>query len=936
MTRPRATAEPLFVLVDETAYVYVRPMGEPSFGAGRRLVVELQPGDCWTELGTASTAYDIVSPKGGPAELGEAQAAGTSDETAARIDAWIRTIAKLPPFSADSRAASQLAAGDVRQVNGAAALASHEPVWIEAEGELLSLASSSSTAVAGGQGASRVRRLPCVDGLHVLVDKATAIRAIRSSDLLERAHGAEALREARDHVAQSVAGWQTSLQEAQASSAQAATEHKQDQLEFAREAVTRVADDEARRAPRSIRRDPLLAAVEAVLEQDDVVVREPVADVPSERPEERLAQVAVASNVRFRDVTLESGWWRREGPPLLVFRASDDYPLAASWKGDRFHLLDARDGRSTPLDGEQAACLRTQAYALYPSLPNRITVGGLRDFALRGSAREIRAMLALSALAMLISLLVPIGTGVIVSTAIPDGRIGLLSEMALLIVSAAFGAAGFTYARSLASVRASAVIDMRLQAALWDRLLRLPPAFFRKYSTGDLAGRAQAVDEMRRILTGPVLAGLMSGLFAGLSFFVMLVYDVRLALFGLAFAVLTAGVLFAFARRQVGHLFVYRQADGKVSSRVLDLLSGIAKLRSAAAEERAFARWAEDFSFLQRANWKAGRIRAAQAVLNTVLPSLALLGTFAVAGLRSEPIELAAFAAFNAALGQFVAAAGGLSYALASALEAIPLARRLRPILDARPEVDEGRADPGPLRGRITVRNVSFRYASDGPLILDEVDFEVQPGEFVAIVGASGSGKSTLMRLLLGFENPDSGAVFYERRDLARLDLRLLRRQIGAVLQDSGLTPGSLYENIAGASMPPDEQVMAAARQAGLEEDIRSFPMGLETFVSEDAGTLSGGQRQRVVIARALIRKPPILFFDEATSALDNRTQATVSENLERLDVTRVVVAHRLSTIRNADRILVLEGGRLVETGKYDDLMRRRGVFYRLASRQLV
>jgi len=318
-----------------------------------------------------------------------------------------------------------------------------------------------------------------------------------------------------------------------------------------------------------------------------------------------------------------------------------------------------------------------------------------------------------------------------------------------------------------------------------------------------------------------------------------------------------------------------------------------------------------------------------------MLPPLGTLGTFAIAGYRAEPIDLASFAAFNAAFAQFTAAGAMFGLSIALALESVPLIRRFLPILAAPVETDAARAEPGQLSGHIQLSGVSFRYAADGPLVLNDIDLNIAPGEFVAIVGPSGSGKSTLLRLLLGFETPTEGAVFYDDRDLQRLDLRLVRRQIGTVLQSAGLIPGSIYENIAGARPLSDEVVMAAAEQAGLADDIRSFPMGLETIVSEGGGTLSGGQRQRVMIARALVGRPAIVFFDEATSALDNRTQAIVSNSLDALKVTRLVIAHRLSTIRHADKIVVIDRGHVAEQGTYDALMARRGAFYTLAERQL-
>ena len=254
----------------------------------------------------------------------------------------------------------------------------------------------------------------------------------------------------------------------------------------------------------------------------------------------------------------------------------------------------------------------------------------------------------------------------------------------------------------------------------------------------------------------------------------------------------------------------------------------------------------------------------------------------------------------------------------------------------ALPEVNEAKADPGELRGRIELSRVSFRYKADGPVILKDVSLQILPGQFVAIVGPSGSGKSTLLRLLLGFDKPEAGTISYDGQELSGLDIQSVRKQLGVVLQNGKLMPGDIYQNIVGSSQLALEAAWEAAQSAGLDEDIHQMPMGMHTVLSEGAGTLSGGQRQRLMIARAVVAKPRILIFDEATSALDNRTQGIVSRSLERLKATRIVIAHRLSTIINADKIIVVKGGSIVQSGTYAELIDQDGLFAELAKRQLV
>jgi ABC-type bacteriocin/lantibiotic exporter with double-glycine peptidase domain len=292
--------------------------------------------------------------------------------------------------------------------------------------------------------------------------------------------------------------------------------------------------------------------------------------------------------------------------------------------------------------------------------------------------------------------------------------------------------------------------------------------------------------------------------------------------------------------------------------------------------------------------------------------------------------------AFNAAFGSFTHGTTLLSNTVTEVLQVIPQWQRTQPILQSVPEIDLTKADPGRLTGRISIDHVTFRYQLDAPLILENISIQAQPGEFIALVGASGSGKSTILRLLLGFETAQTGGVFYDGQDLAGLDVDAVRRQFGVVLQNGQLTAASIFENITGSSLTTLDEAWVAAHMAGLAADIENMPMQMHTMVSEGGGNISGGQRQRLLIARALVHKPRILLFDEATSALDNTTQAIVSKSLEQLQVTRVVIAHRLSTIQNADRIYVLQGGRIIQQGKFDDLATdTNGLFARLMARQI-
>jgi ABC-type bacteriocin/lantibiotic exporter with double-glycine peptidase domain len=378
----------------------------------------------------------------------------------------------------------------------------------------------------------------------------------------------------------------------------------------------------------------------------------------------------------------------------------------------------------------------------------------------------------------------------------------------------------------------------------------------------------------------------------------------------------------------------------QISGLVLELVNGAPKFRVSGVEDRAFARWAAAFSTQKRTAADARRVSNILSVFHASFPVIAtallFYGMAVLSQRQADSMTTGQFLAFYAAFGQFLGAVLGISAAALTVLQAVPLYESAQPILTALPEAAGGRGDPGDLRGGIELAHVAFRYSSETPLVLRDVSVSIRPGEFVAIVGPSGSGKSTLLRLLLGFETPESGSVYFDGKDLAGLDLEAVRRQMGVVLQHGKLMIGDIFTNIIGSAPLTLDDAWRAAEMAGLDRDIKAMPMGMHTMIAEGGGGLSGGQRQRLMIARAIVGSPRILLFDEATSALDNRTQAIVSRALESLKATRIVIAHRLSTVMHADRILVVEKGVLVQSGTYDELIRQEGPFAELARRQLV
>ncbi len=653
--------------------------------------------------------------------------------------------------------------------------------------------------------------------------------------------------------------------------------------------------------------------------------------------------IARAAAVRVRTVALKGDWWRRDNGPLLGRREGDAgapvalVPVSAS----RYRLWDPVTRTSTPVDEAAAASLSPFAFQFYRPFPGlRLTALDVVRFGLKGCGRSLLTILAMGTSAGLLATVTPILTGILFDSVIPGAdRIQLL-PLFLVMGAVALSMFLFQAAQSIAMLRLEAKMDASIQAAVWDRLLSLPVPFFRDYSAGDLAVRGLSIGAMRQALTGSVLASVFAGLFSVFSLALLFYYSWRLALLATGLTVVTVLATTLGGYLQVRYQRTTTEIQGRLSGTLLQFINGIAKLRVSATEHRAFDAWAREFAGQKASSIRARKVTIALAVFTSAFPVLSSVAIYLVMAVivqrpGASPLSTGGFLAFTAAFAQFQFAALALSGAFVAALAVVPLYERARPILDALPEVSPARRYPGQLAGDIEVRHVTFRYGPDGAPALRDVSVTAAAGQFVALVGPSGSGKSTLLRMLLGFETPDAGAVFMDGQDLAELDIQAVRQQIGVVLQSGRLLSDSLYKNIVGSAPLTVEEAWEAARQAGLEDDIKAMPMGMHTVIAEAGGGLSGGQRQRLMIARAIVRRPRILLFDEATSALDNETQAIVSRSLEALQTTRIVIAHRLSTIAKADRIYVLDKGRVVQEGAYEELVRQAGPFADLARRQL-
>jgi NHLM bacteriocin system ABC transporter ATP-binding protein len=671
----------------------------------------------------------------------------------------------------------------------------------------------------------------------------------------------------------------------------------------------------------------------------------------------RIAELAAEAELRVRMVLLRDQWWRRDNGPLVGVRDADDTPVALLYRTGCYWAWDPVSGSERAVGPKEAESFASGAWMLYRTYPAAaVSLLGLVRFAGRGLGDARLRFGVLSVLAAILGIAVPAATGVLVETIIPASARGQLAVLGGGLLAAMVGLAGLRVTRLLLLQQMEARLSLTTQSAVFDRLLRLPIGFFRAFGTGDLVDRVMSVERMRHVLTSATLSGALSGVLALANLIVMLLCDVKLALAGLAAALAYAafsGWMGIYRLRRERQLAATR---AKAESFVLQAISGVAKLKVAAAVDRAFAIWAGAYGSQREAFTAAQANNNLQAVWSAGFMPLVMSGLFIVgasvatglaphdAGAAARDLDLSEAAGFGlgawlvfvSAFGQLMSGVGQTVSAVTSALGVVPLYERARPILETLPEGSIGAQKPGALTGAIEFNGVTFGYTADTPPVLRELSFTIEPGEYVAIVGPSGSGKSTILRLLLGFETPTTGSVLFDGLPLTSLDLRALRRQIGVVLQNGRIQAGTILTNIGGGRPIGPDEAMQAARLAGFADDLGMLPMGLHTVLTDGGGTLSGGQRQRLMIARALARRPRILLLDEATSALDNRTQALVTETVARLGLTRIVVAHRLSTIAMVNRILVLDRGELVQSGGYDELTQTPGLFRDLARRQMV
>ena len=673
------------------------------------------------------------------------------------------------------------------------------------------------------------------------------------------------------------------------------------------------------------------------LPADPVRLRSAVAeaDVSGRDP---ITALASACNASVRRLELPADWWRMRGPALLIVDPASGEISVARHAGRGYRLWSPGTGREFELDADSAARIAHTALLLQPLLdPNRrARLRDLLRMGTRGSGRTVGIVLLTTALIGGLSAVVPVVSGrLTAAVAASTGTLLPAVGLALLLVVGA--------STAVAAVRVFALLRLRTQftstaaAAVWDRQLRLPMSWHKKRTHSERITDATSVDVAASSASDATITALLDTAAILGSVFGAFVVSPWIALTIVGILLLRALVEGAIGRGLVR--VAADEVQSSATSPVIEILTGVTRLRASGALRRAYARWAQDIAQGVGIAVRRGRLQTRLAVFGALWPSLGLallLGVVALTmGNAPEAEALGVLVTAQTALVEANAALAAAIASVSAGLSALAILRRTVPILQALPE-SAGGGEVAPLAGGIDLRGIVYRYEPEMAPIFDGLNLQVEPGEHLALVGPSGTGKTTLLRLILGLDDPEAGLVAFDGKDLTGLDRSAARRQIGAVMQSSALLPGSIRENVDLGRGLSATQVWEALDQAAVGDDVRAMPMGLNTVVIEGGAGISGGQRQRILLARALAGNPRILVLDEATSALDNVSQAAVVANLDRLRITRIVVAHRLSTIERADRIAVLDHGQIVQEGTFDELVAIDGPFRDLVERQSV
>ena len=651
---------------------------------------------------------------------------------------------------------------------------------------------------------------------------------------------------------------------------------------------------------------------------------------------DRLEYLLRPNGIMRRNINLEKGWYKDSIGAVLGTRKDDGSTVAFIPRGiSGYAYYDVGTGKWIRINAKNQALFEEEAICFYKPFPlGKLTLRSLMRYIIETLSVSDFLFIILACMASTaIGLLGPKLNNLLMGTVIGSKDYQLLLGITVFMISVSISTLLISGMTSLLMARINTKITISVQAATMMRILSLPADFFKKYSAGDLASRSMYIQSLCSMLVTCAFNTGLTSVFSLIYITQIFAYAPALVLpaLGVIFATIVLSLITTFY--QMRYTKKQMELSAEESGMNYAMITGVQKIRLSGAEKRMFARWAKLYAEQLRVSYNPPLFLRANHAFGAIiaLGGMILMYYFAV---RSQ-VSVADYYAFNTAYGMVSGAFMSLAGIATTVAQFKPTIEMVKPIMDTVPEIAEGKPVIEQLSGGIELCNVSFKYQDGMPYVIDDLSLKIHPGQYVAIVGATGCGKSTLLRLLLGFEKPQKGAIYYDGRDLAGIDLKSLRRKIGVVMQNGKLFQGDIFSNIIiSAPHLTMDEAWAAAEKAGIADDIRSMPMGMYTMISEGSGGISGGQRQRIMIARAIAPGPKIIMLDEATSALDNISQKIVSDSLETLKCTRVVIAHRLSTIRECDRIIYLESGKIVEDGTYDELIAQNGRFAELVERQ--
>ena len=640
-----------------------------------------------------------------------------------------------------------------------------------------------------------------------------------------------------------------------------------------------------------------------------------------------------------RTVTLKEQWYRDAAGAMIGVRKDDESVVALipNTFGNGYHYYDRNTGNRVILNRKTAENIDSEAIAFYKPFPlTKLSIGDLMKYIIQMISFGDIVMLELAMLAVVgVGLLVPWLNNKLFSDVLESGSLRLLVGIGIFMICVAISNTLFTTIKTLMSARISTRLSFAVESATMMRILSLPSSFFRKYSAGELHSRSTQLSGLCNAIVEAVFNTGLSALFSLIYLTQISVYAPSLVVPSLiaTFATIAVSLIQTFV--QMGVTRKSKLASSKESGITYQLISGIQKIKLAGAEKRAFSRWATAFSKSIQYVYSPPFFLKIAPVITMGISLIATIIMYGVA--IKGGVSIAEYYAFNSAYGMVNSAFFALAAIVTGIAGIKPTLEMAQPIMEYEPEVALDREVITELEGKIELNNITFNYEGSEETIIDDLSLSIDPGEYVAIVGKTGCGKSTLVRIMLGFEVPKKGTVYFDNKDIRKLDLRSLRRRIGTVMQNGKLFNGDIYSNITiSAPWLTLDDAWEAAEISRIADDIREMPMEMRTVISEGQGGISGGQRQRLLIARAIAPKPNVLIFDEATSALDNITQKAISAALNDMKCTRIVIAHRLSTIKRCDRIIMIDKGKIVEEGTYEQLQSRNGLFAEMVARQQV